>query len=135
MKCLKDSRGQGIEDSSEKQKNYKELKVWQKSHQLFLEIYKKSKGFSKEERYGLTSQIRLWKQNNSWIYPVVLWINLWIRDSNIIKRNWGYIKFEHLKDVLKDLAEVERMLKALLSHWKRNTWTLGSMNPWILFCN
>jgi four helix bundle protein len=39
-------------------KNYKELKVWQKSYQLCLDIYKISKGFSKEKRYGLTSQIR-----------------------------------------------------------------------------
>ena len=39
-------------------KNYKELKVWQRSYQLCLEIYKTTKRFPKEERYGLTSQIR-----------------------------------------------------------------------------
>jgi four helix bundle protein len=39
-------------------KNYKGLKVWQKSYQLCLEIYRITKGFPKEERYGLTSQIR-----------------------------------------------------------------------------
>jgi four helix bundle protein len=38
--------------------NYKELKVWQKAYQLCLEIYKVTKAFPKEERYGLTSQIR-----------------------------------------------------------------------------
>jgi hypothetical protein len=31
LQYLKDSRGQGFEDSSEMLKNYKELKVWQKS--------------------------------------------------------------------------------------------------------
>ncbi len=35
----KDSRGQGVKDSSEMLKDYKELKVWQKSYQLCLEIY------------------------------------------------------------------------------------------------
>jgi len=39
-------------------KNYKELKVWQKSYQLCLEIYRITAKFPKEERYGLTSQIR-----------------------------------------------------------------------------
>jgi len=39
-------------------KNYKELKVWQKSYELCLEIYKIIAKFPKEERYSLTSQIR-----------------------------------------------------------------------------
>ncbi|UCF95102.1 MAG: four helix bundle protein, partial [Desulfobacterales bacterium] len=39
-------------------KNYKELKVWQKSYQLCLAVYQITAGFPKEERYGLTSQIR-----------------------------------------------------------------------------
>jgi hypothetical protein len=33
-------RIQGVKDSSEMLKNYKELKVWQKPYQLCLEIYK-----------------------------------------------------------------------------------------------
>ena len=39
-------------------KNYKELKVWQKAYQLCGDIYKSTRSFPKEERYGLTSQIR-----------------------------------------------------------------------------
>lgn len=39
-------------------KNYKELKVWQKSYQLCLEVYKITAKFAKEERFGLTSQLR-----------------------------------------------------------------------------
>ncbi len=39
-------------------KNYKELNVWQKSYALCLHIYKITKGFPKDEIYGLTSQIR-----------------------------------------------------------------------------
>jgi len=34
------------------------LKVWEKSHQLVLRVYKVSAGFPKDELYGLTSQIR-----------------------------------------------------------------------------
>jgi four helix bundle protein len=39
-------------------KNFRQLKVWEKSHQLALAIYKETKSFPKEELYGLTSQIR-----------------------------------------------------------------------------
>ena len=39
-------------------KNYKELKVWQKSYQLCLEIYRITARFPKDEKFGLTSQIR-----------------------------------------------------------------------------
>ncbi len=38
--------------------NYKDLKVWQKSYKLCLEIYRITAKFPKEERYGLTSLIR-----------------------------------------------------------------------------
>ncbi|MEA3486341.1 MAG: four helix bundle protein [Thermodesulfobacteriota bacterium] len=39
-------------------KNYKELKVWQKSYKLYLEIYRMTAKFPEEERCGLISRIR-----------------------------------------------------------------------------
>lgn len=39
-------------------KNYKNLSVWEKSHQLTLKIYKETASFPSHELYGLTSQIR-----------------------------------------------------------------------------
>ena len=42
----------------EKSKSFKDLIVWQKAHQLVLNVYKATKHFPKEETYGLTSQIR-----------------------------------------------------------------------------
>ncbi|PSB33656.1 four helix bundle protein [Stenomitos frigidus] len=39
-------------------KNFRELKVWQKSHQTTLDVYRSTKLFPKEELYGLTSQTR-----------------------------------------------------------------------------
>ena len=32
--------------------------MWQKSHRMTLDVYNASRGFSKEELYGLTSQLR-----------------------------------------------------------------------------
>ena len=39
-------------------RDFRGLKVWQKSHRLTLQIYKTTRGFPNEERYGLTSQMR-----------------------------------------------------------------------------
>ena len=39
-------------------RNYEDLHVWQKPHVLTLAIYKATQCFPKEERFGLTSQIR-----------------------------------------------------------------------------
>ncbi len=38
--------------------NFRDLIVWQKGMTLAKEVYRLSKGFSRDERYGLTSQIR-----------------------------------------------------------------------------
>ena len=38
--------------------NYKNYKVWEKSHSLVFDIYKVLNNFPKEEQFNLTSQIR-----------------------------------------------------------------------------
>lgn len=38
--------------------NLKELKIWQQSITLAIDVYKATQHFPKEETYGLTSQIR-----------------------------------------------------------------------------
>jgi four helix bundle protein len=39
-------------------KDFRDLKVWRRSHNLTLRIYKVTSNFPREELYGLTSQIR-----------------------------------------------------------------------------
>ncbi len=38
--------------------NYRELKIWQRSMDFAVKVYEVSTDFPKEERYGLTSQLR-----------------------------------------------------------------------------
>jgi four helix bundle protein len=111
-------------------KNYKELKVWQKSYQFCLDIYKLTKGFSKEERYGLTSQIRRsavsvpsniaegYGRKSTPEYLRFLYIaygsNCELETQLLLTGDLGYIKSDKFKEIQKDLAEVERMLKALI---------------------
>ena len=39
-------------------KDFRTLKVWEKSHKLVLAIYKETQSFPKNELYGVTSQIQ-----------------------------------------------------------------------------
>ena len=39
-------------------RNYRDLQVWNKAHSLTLELYRVSRGFPREEIYGITSQLR-----------------------------------------------------------------------------
>jgi four helix bundle protein len=39
-------------------RNYRDLQVWKRAHQLTLEVYRLSQAFPANERYGLTSQVR-----------------------------------------------------------------------------
>ena len=38
--------------------NYRELKIWQRSMEFVVRVYEISASFPKEERYGLTAQLR-----------------------------------------------------------------------------
>lgn len=39
-------------------KDFRGLQVWNKAHELIQQIYAETQAFPKEERYGLTSQVR-----------------------------------------------------------------------------
>ncbi len=39
-------------------RNYEELTVWQKAHRMVLEVYRVTKDFPDDERFGLVSQLR-----------------------------------------------------------------------------
>ena len=111
-------------------KNYKELKVWQKAYQLCVEIYKITKNFPKEERYGLTSQIRRaavsvpsniaegYGRKTTPEYIQALYIaygsNCELETQLLLSGDLDYVNGESLKKRQEDVGEVERMLKALI---------------------
>ncbi len=39
-------------------KSFRDLKVWQKAHHMVLDVYEMTRTFPREERYGLTQQMR-----------------------------------------------------------------------------
>ena len=39
-------------------KNYRELKIWQRSHAFTISLYRATKSFPRDELFALTSQMR-----------------------------------------------------------------------------
>lgn len=39
-------------------KTFRDLRVWEKAHQLVLQVYRVTKNFPVEEKYGLVAQLR-----------------------------------------------------------------------------
>ncbi len=111
-------------------RNFKELKVWQKSYQLCLEIYKATKRFPKEETYGLISQIRRsavsvpsniaegYGRKTTLEYVRSLYIaygsNCELETQMLLSGDLGYIEVVKSTKLQNDIGEVERMLKALI---------------------
>ncbi len=130
------SRGQGFKGSSEMLKNYKDLKVWQKSYELCLEIYRITAKFPKEERYGLTSQIRRsvvsipsntaegYGRKTTMDYIRMLYISYGsvceLETQILLAGDLDLIEKGDLGTAKKDIAEIERMLKALIKSLENN---------------
>jgi four helix bundle protein len=118
-------------------RNYKELKVWQKAYGLCLEIYKITKTFPKEERYGLTSQIRRaavsipsniaegYGRKSTGEYVQALYIaygsQCELETQILLSGDLGFIEGKILKQLLERVEEVERMLKGLIKSLSKNT--------------
>jgi four helix bundle protein len=111
-------------------KNYKELKVWEKSYHLCLEIYKVTAKFPNEERFGLTSQIRRaavsipsniaegYGRKTTADYIKFLYIaygsNCELETQILLAGDLGYIENKAPKRIIDEIHEVERMLKGLI---------------------
>ena len=111
-------------------RNYKELKVWQKAYQLCLEVYKITKGFPREERYGLTSQIRRaavsvpsniaegYGRKTTPEYIRSLYFaygsNCELDTQISLSGDLGYMRAQEKEMLQGNIGEVERMLKALI---------------------
>ncbi len=111
-------------------KNYKELKVWQKSYELCLKIYRITTTFPKEERYGLTSQIRRsvvsipsniaegYGRKSIADYIRMLYISYGsvceLETQILLAGDLGFIEETMLGTTNADILEIERMLKALI---------------------
>jgi four helix bundle protein len=112
-------------------KSYRDLIVWQKAIQLVTEIYKTTKQFPKEEIYGLTSQLRraavsipsnipegqsrLSKLEFKNFLSHARGSLVEVETQLLIARNLGYLSESAADQLLKQTAEVARILNGLLN--------------------
>ena len=111
-------------------KNYKDLKVWKKSYKLSLEIYRMTAKFPTEEKYGLTSQIRRsvvsipsniaegYGRKTTLDYVRMLYISYGsvceLETQILLAGDLKLIEKGDLDTLKENIAEIERMLKALI---------------------
>ena len=127
-------------------KNYRELNVWQKSYELCLKIYRITVKFPNEEKYGLTSQIRRsavsiasniaesYGRKTTADYIRMLYISYGsvceLETQILLAGDLGFIVKDEWGLLINDIAETERMLKALIKSLENKP-----LNPWTLFSN
>lgn len=111
--------------------DFRELKVWEKSHELALLVYKVTSTFPKNEIYGLTSQIRrastsipaniaegCGRRGNA---ELTRFLQIAMGSASeleyfiLLANDLGFIKEQDHKAMLADVIEVKRMLASLIS--------------------
>jgi four helix bundle protein len=108
---------------------FTELKVWQRSHQLTLEVYRATASFPASERFGLISQLRRAaasvptniaegskRQSNQ---EYARFLN--IAEASLVEteylvmlsRDLGFLVPDSSKTLLEEITEIARMLSGL----------------------
>ena len=118
-------------------KTFKDLKVWQKSYSLVLEVYKSTKHFPSEEKFGLKSQIRRaavalpsniaegyarrYLKQYVHFLCIAYGSGAELETQLLLAKDLGYLKDEKLKDLINKYYEVERMLSALIKSLEKKS--------------
>jgi len=99
--------------------NFKELHIWQRSHQFVLEIYFITKSFPKDELFGLTSQMR---RSAASIPTNIAEINRFLVISQgsaaeleyqiILSKDLNYISTETFDKLNLEITEIRKMLNS-----------------------
>ena len=111
-------------------KDFRDLRVWSKSHKLTLQIYSVTASFPKHELYGLTSQIRRCSasiganiaegcgkrgSNEFQRYLQIASGSASELDYHLLlSRDLRFLADEQCRDLMNGLTEVRKMLTALL---------------------
>lgn len=110
-------------------KNFRDLKVWEKSHKVALKVYGLTKSFPKEEMYGLVSQMRRSASSIptniaegcgrgsdsqfAYFLNIALGSASELEYQLILSSDLKLISDENSKEILKELIEVKKMLTKL----------------------
>ena len=110
--------------------NYKDLRVWSKSHELTVGIYHVTKDFPKDELYSLTNQIRRSSSSipaniaegcgKSTSNDFAKYLNISLGSANeteyfiLLSKDLGYLSIENYEALNKLVNEIKAMLIILI---------------------
>ncbi len=124
-------------------RNYRDLRVWDEAHRLTLAIYQVTASFPREERFGLTSQIRRASVSiaanlaegcgrrsdgeMSRFVQIAMGSGSELSYHLLLSRDLKFLPQEQYADLNPRLERVMKMLSALASKMKKGT--IGGLEP------
>ena len=115
-------------------RDFKNLEVWRKSHQLTLNVYRATEGFPRSELFGLTSQIRRaassieanlaegcgrTQAEFAKFVQIALGSNCEVECHLLLARDLSLLADDTHRRLTSQVEEVRRMLNALLKTIRR----------------
>lgn len=113
-----------------KVKSFTDLVVWKKAHTFVLKVYKITKDFPREEKYGLVNQLRRavvsissniaegfsrrTSNDKSRFYYDSLASTAEVQNQLLISRDLSYIKADIFNDLAADSIELMKLLNGLI---------------------
>jgi four helix bundle protein len=112
-------------------KDFRDLKVWQRAHQITLSIYRCTRNFPREETYGMVSQLRrcsssvaaniaegcgrLGNAEFGRFLTVAMGSASELEYFLLLARDLEYLSRDNYEAVAQEVVEMRRMLNRLLS--------------------
>ena len=112
-------------------RDFRELKVWEKSHRLTLAIYKITGGFPRQETYGLATQLRRCSASipaniaegcgRSGDAELGRFMLISMGSASeleyhlLLARDLGYLDSQRYRDLIQRTQEIKRMLSTFIT--------------------
>lgn len=109
--------------------SFEKLKVWQKARQLSIVIYKVTKGFPEDERFGLISQMRRCSlsissniaegtgrhspKDRARFIEIAFGSALELLNQSILSNDLEFLRKENYKNIRESITEITAMLDGL----------------------
>ena len=117
-------------------RDFKQLKVWEKAHILTVQVYKITKSFPSDERFGLTGQLRRaatsvptniaegcgrdTERDFARFLSIAAGSASEVEYQLLLACDLGYIESESFKDLTQQVNEVKMMLNAFIKKLTAN---------------
>ena len=116
-------------------RNFKDLKVWERSHRLVLDVYDATGRFPSEETFGLTAQLRRCcasipaniaegcgrsgEAELARFMLIAMGSTSELEYHLLLARDLGYLSAQHYQELSQEVSEVKRMLSTFITKLRR----------------